>query len=280
MLATVALVDPELTYDLPPGLTASTGLDALTQLIEPFVSSRANPMTDVLCRQGMWRVARSLRLAVESGRNPVAREDMALASLFGGLALTNAGLGAVHGFAAPIGGMFSAPHGAVCAALLPHVMDLNVRALRERAPGGESLRRHDEVARLLTGAAFAASSLRADDWPQWLGPQRDGVWREIGILEKFPAEGPKVRWRAPIGAGYTGPAVANGRVYVMDRQLAQGASNSSNPFARGEIPGTERVLCLKEDDGEILWKHEYDCPYAVSYPAGPRATPTVHDGKV
>ncbi|PYJ87518.1 MAG: pyrrolo-quinoline quinone [Verrucomicrobia bacterium] len=132
----------------------------------------------------------------------------------------------------------------------------------------------------LTLAAFAASSLRADDWPQWLGPQRDGVWREIGILEKFPAEGPKVRWRAPIGAGYTGPAVANGRVYVMDRQLAQGASNSSNPFARGEIPGTERVLCLKEDDGEILWKHEYDCPYAVSYPAGPRATPTVHDGKV
>src|SRR2546430_5150314 len=109
---------------------------------------------------------------------------------------------------------------------------------------------------------------------------RDGVWRETGILEKFPAEGPKVRWRAPIGAGYTGPAVANGRVYVMDHQLAQGASNPSNPFARGEIPGTERVLCLKEDDGKILWKHEYDCLYAVSYPAGPRATPTVHDGKV
>ena len=157
MLATVALVDPELTYDLPPGLTASTGLDALTQLIEPFVCSRANPISDVLCREGLWRAARSLRLAVESGRNPVAREDMALASLFGGLALTNAGLGAVHGFAAPIGGMFSAPHGAVCAALLPHVMDLNVRALRERAPGGESLRRHDEVARLLTGSETATA---------------------------------------------------------------------------------------------------------------------------
>jgi len=132
----------------------------------------------------------------------------------------------------------------------------------------------------LTLAALATFSLRADDWPQWLGPQRDGVWRETGILEKFPAEGPKVRWRAPIGAGYTGPAVANGRVYVMDHQLAQGASNPSNPFARGEIPGTERVLCLKEDDGKILWKHEYDFLYAVSYPAGPRATPTVHDGKV
>jgi len=121
---------------------------------------------------------------------------------------------------------------------------------------------------------------RADDWPQWLGPQRDGVWRETGILEKFPADGSIVRWRTPLGAGYTGPAVTNGRVYVMDRQLTPGASNPSNPFARGEIPGSERVLCLDEADGKILWKHEYDCPYAVSYPAGPRATPTVNDGKV
>ena len=129
-------------------------------------------------------------------------------------------------------------------------------------------------------AALATFSLRADDWPQWLGPQRDGVWREAGILEKFPAEGPKVRWRTPIGSGYTGPAVANGRVYVMDRQLAPGASNPSNPFARGEIPGSERVLCLNEADGKILWQHEYDCPYVVSYPAGPRVTPTVNDGKV
>ena len=129
-------------------------------------------------------------------------------------------------------------------------------------------------------AALATFSLRADDWPQWLGPQRDDVWREAGILEKFPAEGPKVRWRTPIGSGYTGPAVANGRVYVMDRQLAPGASNPSNPFARGEIPGSERVLCLNEADGKILWQHEYDCPYVVSYPAGPRVTPTVNDGKV
>src|SRR5437870_1030717 len=156
MLATVALVDPELTYDLPPGLTASTGLDALTQLIEPFVCSRANPISDVLCREGLWRAARSLRLAVESGRNPVAREDMALASLFGGLALTNAGLGAVHGFAAPIGGMFSAPHGAVCAALLPHVMEANLRALRHRQPASEALRRYGDVAALITGQANAS----------------------------------------------------------------------------------------------------------------------------
>ena len=103
-------------------MTASTGLDALTQLIEPYVSIRANPITDAFCIEGMRRVARSLRLAYQQGQDLKAREDMALASLFGGLALANAGLGAVHGFAAPIGGMFPAPHGAVCAALLPHVM--------------------------------------------------------------------------------------------------------------------------------------------------------------
>ena len=124
MLPKVAIVDPELTYDLPPGLTASTGLDALTQLIEPYVCNRANPMTDALCREGLTRATRSLRHAPHDIR---AREDMALASLFGGLALANAGLGAVHGFAAAIGGMYDAPHGAVCAALLPEVMEANRR---------------------------------------------------------------------------------------------------------------------------------------------------------
>jgi alcohol dehydrogenase class IV len=151
MLARVALVDPELTLDLPPALTASTGLDALTQLIEPYVCSRANPMTDALCREGMTRAAQSLRTACENGRNLAGREDMALASLFGGMALANAGLGAVHGFAAPIGGMFPAPHGAVCAALLPHVMATNLRALRNRQPGSEALRRYENVAAWLTG---------------------------------------------------------------------------------------------------------------------------------
>jgi alcohol dehydrogenase class IV len=112
MLPKVAVVDPELTWDLPPALTASTGLDALTQLIEPYVSGRANPITDGLCVEGITRAARSLRAAFENGRNAAAREDMALASLFGGLALANAGLGAVHGLAAAIGGMFPAPHGA------------------------------------------------------------------------------------------------------------------------------------------------------------------------
>src|SRR5438477_849876 len=137
--------------------------------------------------------------------------------------------------------------------------------------------------RVLSGMAALSCSIiltHADDWPQWLGPQRDGVWRETGILQTFPTSGLKFRWRTPIGGGYSGPAVANGRVYVMDRQLTRGATNPANAFARGEIPGTERLLCLNELDGKIIWKHEYDCPYTVSYPAGPRATPTINDGKV
>jgi alcohol dehydrogenase class IV len=151
MLARAAIIDPELTHDLPPALTASTGLDALTQLIEPFVCSRANPMTDALCVQALPRVARSLPRAFRDGRDTAAREDMALASLFGGLALANAGLGAVHGFAAPIGGRFPAPHGAVCAALLALVMEANLKALHERQPNSEALSRYEQVARHLTG---------------------------------------------------------------------------------------------------------------------------------
>jgi alcohol dehydrogenase class IV len=158
MLPKVALMDPELTYDLPPAITATTGLDALTQLIEPYVSCRANPLTDSICAEGIRRAARSLRHAFDNGADKAAREDMALASLFGGLALANAGLGAVHGFAAPIGGMFSAPHGAVCAALLPHVMEANLIALHERAPRAGAVRRYDEVARLLTGSERAGAA--------------------------------------------------------------------------------------------------------------------------
>jgi alcohol dehydrogenase class IV len=157
MLPRVAVVDPELTYELPPAITASTGLDALTQLIEPYVCSRANPMTDVLCVEGIRRAARSLRAAFTDGRNAAARADMAVASLFGGLALANAGLGAVHGFSGPIGGQFAAPHGAVCAALLPHVMEANLRAIRQREPAAETLRRYEEVARVLTGNTNATA---------------------------------------------------------------------------------------------------------------------------
>ena len=133
---------------------------------------------------------------------------------------------------------------------------------------------------VLLALAFASAPLLADDWPQWLGPQRDSVWRETGILETFPATGPTVRWRVPVGGGYSGPAVAEGRVYIMDRQLAKDASNPRNAFDRGRIPGTERVLCLNEADGKQLWVYEYDCPYTVSYAAGPRTTPEVSGGKV
>lgn len=124
------------------------------------------------------------------------------------------------------------------------------------------------------------SSLRADDWPQWLGPQRDGIWHETGILEALPTNGLNIRWRTPIGAGYAGPVVANGRVYIHDRQLAPKATNPSDPFERGGIPGNERVLCLREEDGTVLWTHEYDCVYTVSYASGPRVTPLVNEGKV
>lgn len=164
MLPTVAVIDPELTYDLPPGLTATTGMDALTQLIEPFVCLRSNPITDSLCETGIHRAAHALRAAVLNGHDKSAREGMALASLFGGLALANAGLGAVHGFAGPIGGSFPAPHGAVCAALLPHVMAMNVRALRERDRQGFALKRYARVAVLLTGDAHAT----ADAGVEWI----------------------------------------------------------------------------------------------------------------
>jgi alcohol dehydrogenase class IV len=156
MLPKLAIVDPQLTYELPPEITATTGLDALTQLIEPFTCNRANPMTDALCREAIPRAARSLQRACENP-TPASREDMALASLHGGLALANSGLGAVHGFAAPIGGMFEAPHGAVCAALLPHVMAANLKALPKE-------NRYIQTARLLTGNPQAT----AQDAIQWV----------------------------------------------------------------------------------------------------------------
>ncbi len=156
MLPQVAVVDPELTYALPPEVTAYTGLDALTQLIEPYVSSRANPLTDAICIEGIRRVAGALRRAYHDGADKDARRDMAMASLFGGLALANAGLGVVHGFAAPLGGQWKAPHGALCAALLPHGMAANVAALRARAPLHPALEHYAVIARLLTGRSDAS----------------------------------------------------------------------------------------------------------------------------
>ncbi|MGQ0714566.1 MAG: iron-containing alcohol dehydrogenase [Gemmatimonadaceae bacterium] len=164
ILAAVALIDPELTYTLPPAVTASTGLDALTQCIEPFVSPYANPLSDAVAREGMRRAANGLRRAYRDGTDVEARRDMAVASLCGGLALANAKLGAVHGFAAPLGGMFPIPHGVACARLLAPVVEANVRALRARAPASSALERYEEAARLLTGDANA----RAEDGAAWL----------------------------------------------------------------------------------------------------------------
>lgn len=164
MLPRLALVDPELTVSMPPALTATTGLDALTQLLEAFVSRNANPMTDAICREGLARAARSLWPAFCNGHDLTARENMCIASLFSGLALANAKLGTVHGIAGPFGGRFKAPHGAVCGRLLPLVMAANIAALRERAPDSPTLTRFQEAARILTGNPGA----NAEDAAAWL----------------------------------------------------------------------------------------------------------------
>jgi outer membrane protein assembly factor BamB len=127
---------------------------------------------------------------------------------------------------------------------------------------------------------FLTLPARADDWPQWFGPRRDGVWREAALLAEFPAGGPAIRWRTPIRAGYAGPAVAGGRVYVTDRAVKPDAPKPPNPFKRITQPGTERVLCLDQATGKVLWTHEYDCDYTMSYSAGPRATPAVDGERV
>jgi alcohol dehydrogenase class IV len=157
MLARVAIADPELTLGLPAAVTASTGLDALTQLIEPFVSVRANPLTDALCRDALPKIARALPRAWEDADNGEARAAMSYSSLLSGLALANAGLGVVHGFAAAIGGMFDAPHGSICAAILPHGIASNLRALEARAPESTALERYHEAARLTTGESRASA---------------------------------------------------------------------------------------------------------------------------
>jgi alcohol dehydrogenase class IV len=157
MLPQVALIDPALTLDLPRELTATTGMDALTQLIEAFVSNRANPMTDTLCQAGIIRAARSIRSAFHEGSNLNARIEMSLAALYSGMALANARLGAVHGIAGPLGGMIAAPHGGICARLLPIVMAANLKAIQDRDPETPALDRFKLVAQLLTGSQSASA---------------------------------------------------------------------------------------------------------------------------
>jgi alcohol dehydrogenase class IV len=163
LLARLAVVDPELTLSLPPAITASTGMDALTQLIEPFVSTLANPVTDGLCREGLMRAARSLASAHRDGSDLSAREDMAIAALLSGIALANAKLGAVHGFASVLGGITGYAHGVLCASLLPFVMEANIRALEERGDPA-IVDRYTEIARVLTGDPGAA----ARDGASWV----------------------------------------------------------------------------------------------------------------
>ncbi len=163
MLPALALVDPALARSVPREVTAATGLDALVQVLEPYVSHAATPFTDALCRDAIPRGARALFRACDDGSDLDARSDMALVSLHGGLALANAKLGAVHGFAGPLGGLFGAPHGAICARLLPHVIETTLAALRARTPHASVLARYDEVARWLT----ARSDATADDAARW-----------------------------------------------------------------------------------------------------------------
>jgi len=164
MIPRVALVDPELTLSCPAPVTAASGLDALTQCLEPFVSVRANPLTDGLAREGLRRAAAGLRAAYANGADLAARADMATCSLLGGLALANAKLGAVHGLAGVIGGTADVPHGFACAAVLPAVIEANVRALRAAPDGGPALDRYAEAARLLTGHPSAP----AEDGLAWI----------------------------------------------------------------------------------------------------------------
>jgi alcohol dehydrogenase class IV len=164
MLPQLALVDPELTHSMPPALTAATGLDALTQLLEAFVSRAANPLTDGACREGLACAGRALERAWRDGSDREARRDMCVASLCSGLALANAKLGAAHGIAGPFGGRFKAPHGAVCGRLLPFVTAANIAALRSRAPEAPALERYAQAARLFTGNPAAT----AEDARPWL----------------------------------------------------------------------------------------------------------------
>ncbi len=137
--------------------------------------------------------------------------------------------------------------------------------------------------RLFFCLVFLSNSLgiaQAEDWPQWLGTKRDGVWRESDVVETFPTDGPKSVWRVPIGLGYSGPAVANGKVFAMDRVLDEGVSLPPNAFSKGKNKGKERVQCRDERTGELIWKHEYPAEYSISYAAGPRCTPTVDGDRV
>jgi alcohol dehydrogenase class IV len=179
LLPSVALVDPQLTVNLPPKITASTGMDAFTQVIEPYVSRFSNQLVDLYCKEGIEKAAKSLLKAYQYGENQEARTNMAWVSLLGGLSLANAKLGAVHGFAGPIGGMFKAPHGTICASLLPAVIEINVRALREREPQNQKIARFEEIAKIITQEPHA----KIGDGIEWIKKLKEKL--QIPKLSEF-----------------------------------------------------------------------------------------------
>ncbi len=213
MLPRLAVVDPTLSHTTPPSVTAGAGLDALTQLIEPYLSNKANPMTDVLCCEGMRRVARSLRRAYQNGDDAEAREDMALASLFGGMALANAALGAVHGLASPLGGLYNAPHGMICARLLPYVMAINVRALRMRQPTSPALERCTQIARLLTGDPSAS----AEDGALWL----EALCADLNVPSLSQWGMKREDFAAVIAAAQKANSMKGNPIALSDEELAE-----------------------------------------------------------
>lgn len=219
MLPRVALIDPDLAATLPPAVIGSTGMDALTQLIEPYVSSRANPLTDALCRQQIPRAWQALPAFHADPQNADARADMALAAMCSGMALANAGLGAVHGFAAAIGGQFAIPHGVICAALLPAVSRQNVSALRERHPESAALVRYTEIARMLSGDPTAPAEFVAD------------LTAKMVIQVSIP------------GLGAYG--IGSDDVLALARRAARASSTKANPVVLSEkelITALESVL--------------------------------------
>jgi alcohol dehydrogenase class IV len=218
MVPAVALIDPALTYSMPPAVTASTGLDALTQCMEPFVSPNANPLSDAVAREGIRRAAGALRRAFRDGADVVARRDMAVASVCGGLALANAKLGAVHGFAAPLGGMFPIPHGVACARLLPVVAQINVRALRARAPSSPALERYEEVARIVTGHHAAT----AEDAVAWL--ERLVEELDVPKLSAYGIRGEDIA--RVVAAARQASSMQGNPVVLTDEELAEALRNS------------------------------------------------------
>lgn len=154
---------------------------------------------------------------------------------------------------------------------------MNVSVRRDQRLGLQLCR--SVLAFVFVGLPGSVGTATADDWPQWMGPQRDGVWRETGIVAKFPAGGLKAKWRVKVAGGYSGPAVVGGRVYLTD-YVRESGDAANSPSRRNKLTGKERVLCFDAKSGKRLWAHEADEDYEVSYPAGPRAVPTIHDGLV